>query len=137
MGLALYEVDAFQNHDQRRKKMKISKIKKALSLVLILSLVGAWFHVNVCGAEEGQQRFPDGVEQAVKDSTSEGVSDLNSPPPVKERMAEKGGLEKQLEGFVRGFVLPWVLIPVIVGLSAGFMVIYAVTGDKRFNPIPK
>jgi hypothetical protein len=53
--LALYQVKAVLNHSKGGKKMRTNKIKRALSLVLILSLVVGWFNVNICGAQEGQE----------------------------------------------------------------------------------
>jgi hypothetical protein len=103
------------------EKMKTNKIKKTLCAVMILSFVGGWFNVNICGAEEGQQRLPEGIEQNVKEST------------------EKGESKNQLEEFARTTLLVLVLSPVAfvaLGLVPVFMVISITTGDQRYNPIP-
>jgi integral membrane sensor domain MASE1 len=88
---------------------------------MILLLVGAWFHVNVCGAEQTQQSTPEEVTPPSRES-----SENPCLTKVEENMKE-----------VFRFLVTAPLVPVVVGLSAGFMVIYLITGNPKFNPIPK
>ena len=58
--------------------MKTSKIKKTLSLILILSFIIGWFHAGVCEAQEGQQTMNE------DDSQAEVKSPGMNPPDSKE-----------------------------------------------------
>jgi hypothetical protein len=102
--------------------MKTNKIKKTLCLVMTLSLVAGWYHVNVCMAEEVRQSISESTAKGDDDPSLELLAEQNTKTTQDETKSEKSELENQKSDVFKNDVLPVVLIP-LVPVSIGMQIV--------------
>ena len=109
--------------------MKIKQLKKTLCLVLTLSLVGGWFHLNSSGAEEYQQPTSEPTIRSEMESSPEEISGLSAPANQEETKELKKTNHKELLKNVGLFVFCVAALPVAyVATYAAAAVIITVYG---------
>jgi len=91
--------------------MKTNKIKKTLCLAMILSLVGGWFHLNVCRAEEGNDV-----------SSLEVLAEQNNKNTQDEPKSETSEAKNPKSDIFESYVLPALLIP-LIPVSIGMQIV--------------
>lgn len=102
--------------------MKTKNIKKAFCLVMILSLVAGWFHVNVCRAEEVKQSIQEGVGKSEDAPPPEILVEQNNEMRQEETKSEKSKLENSKSDLFQDYVLPVVLLP-LLPVAVGMQII--------------
>lgn len=101
--------------------MKIKQLKNTFCLVLTLSLIGGWFHLNSSGAEEYQQPTSEPTIRSEMESSPEEISVPANQEKIKELQKTK---HKELLKNVGIFVLCLAALPVAyVATYAGGVVV--------------